>query len=88
MTECSVCGASDWTYFHCEHGGVNYLIEACRECTAVRAEGLMEQLTENITEQIKGELVIEVQLESIEDKITRIDETLQAIWSYLNSEEE
>lgn len=72
MSECIQCGANDWTYYHCDYEDNTYLIEACANCTAVKPDGLIEQLMEVVREEMEVEFTpetVEVKLRRIEEKI-------------------
>ena len=77
MTECLECGANDWTYYHCEYKDGSYLIEACNNCTAVKPDGLIEQLMEVIKEEMEIEFTPESDTEKlkwIEEKVDKLIE--------------
>ena len=75
MSECAECGIDDWTYYHCEYRDNTYLIEACANCTAVKPEGLIEQLME----VVRDEMEIEFTPESDAEKFRRIEEKLDKL---------
>ena len=84
MSECAKCGHDDWTYFSLEYKGEPYLMEACRNCTAVKPEGLVEPLTA----AIKADLEVSVELETDSEKIARMDAMLCEIYDMLTNNEE